>query len=183
VPNYLAGSQPLDYWSAGLTSSLVLRRLEQLHRCRENPLGVAGWAAVADALERVTGLTSLNGCGDYAAICAGGLEELKLNKEWELGVWAGRFLVRSARTLTKLDVRYRYHMIILVVITVMIIVISPAYRFSPPPPTGPQHRLSGHGFRTPCCRDGHPCHPRTARGLHGISGGLHRRARYQWRPP
>jgi hypothetical protein len=95
-------------------------------------LGVAGWAAVSDALERVTGLTSLNGCGDYAAICAGGLKELTLNKEWELGVWAARFLKRSARTLTKLDVRYRYHTIILV-----LIVITSAYRFSPLPPLGP----------------------------------------------
>ncbi len=62
---------------------------------------------MADALERVTGLTSLNGCGDYAAIRAGGLQKMAL-RGMELGVWAARFLERSARTLTKLDVRYRY---------------------------------------------------------------------------
>jgi hypothetical protein len=62
---------------------------------------------VADALERVTGLKSLNGCGDYAAIRAGGLQKMAL-RGMELGVWAGRFLERSARTLTKLDVRCRY---------------------------------------------------------------------------
>jgi hypothetical protein len=72
---------------------------------RGNQLGVAGWAAVADALERVTCLTSLNGCGQYAAIRAVGLRELTLEKEWELGVWAVRFLERSGATLTTLDVR------------------------------------------------------------------------------
>ncbi len=72
---------------------------------RGNQLGLAGWAAVADALERVTALTSLNGCGQYAAIRVGGLRELTLKKEWELGVWAARFLERSGATLTWLDVR------------------------------------------------------------------------------
>jgi hypothetical protein len=62
---------------------------------------------VADALERVTGLTCLNGCGQYAAIRAGGLLELTLKKEWELGVWAARFLEQSSATLTRLDVRCR----------------------------------------------------------------------------
>ena len=60
---------------------------------------------MADALERVTSLTSLNGCGQYGAIRAGGLRELKLNKEWELGVWSARFLERSGATLTALDLR------------------------------------------------------------------------------
>ena len=60
---------------------------------------------MADALERVTSLTRLNGCGQYAAIRAGGLREMTLSKEWELGVWAGRFLERSGATLTTLDVR------------------------------------------------------------------------------
>ena len=73
---------------------------------RGNQLGVAGWAAVADALERVTSLTRLNGCGQYAAIRAGGLREMRLRSEWELGVWAGRFLERSGATLTTLDVRW-----------------------------------------------------------------------------
>ncbi len=73
---------------------------------RGNPLGVAGWAAVADALERVTSLTSLNGCGRYAAIRADGLREMKLG-DTELGVWASLFLERSCATLTTLDVRCR----------------------------------------------------------------------------
>ena len=61
---------------------------------------------MADALERVTSLTSLNGCGQYAAILAGGLAMLKLEKEWELGLWAACFLERSNATLTALDVRW-----------------------------------------------------------------------------
>ena len=77
---------------------------ELLCLSRGNQLGIEGWAAVSDALERVTSLTSLNGCGQYAAIRAGGLAELKLEKEWELGVWAARFLERSGATLTALDV-------------------------------------------------------------------------------
>ena len=74
---------------------------------RGNQLDVEGWGAVTDALERVTSLTSLNGCGQYAAIRAGGLAELKLEKEWEMGVWAARFLERSGATLTALDVRWQ----------------------------------------------------------------------------
>ena len=72
---------------------------------RKNQLDVAGWAAVADALERVTSLTSLNGCDKYAAIRAGGLRKLELDGKWELGVWAARFLERSGSTLTTLDLR------------------------------------------------------------------------------
>ena len=60
---------------------------------------------MADALERVTSLTSLNGCDKYTAIRAGGLRELKLDGKWELGVWATRFLERSGSTLTTLDLR------------------------------------------------------------------------------
>ncbi len=70
-----------------------------------NNLGVAGWAAVSDSLEAATLLTSLNGCDQYTAIRTGGLRELKLKPEWDLGVWAVRFLERSASTLTTLDVR------------------------------------------------------------------------------
>ncbi len=60
---------------------------------------------MADALERVTSLTSLNGCDKYAAIRAGGLRELTLDGKWELGVWAAQFLERSSSTLTTLDLR------------------------------------------------------------------------------
>jgi hypothetical protein len=74
---------------------------------RGNQLDLAGWAAVADALERVTCLTSVNGCGQFAAIRAGGLREMQLGGT-ELGVWAARFLERSGATLTTLDVRYAY---------------------------------------------------------------------------
>jgi hypothetical protein len=58
---------------------------------------------VADALERTTSLTCLNGCNQYSAIRAGGLTELKLEATWELGLWAVGFLERSAETLTTLD--------------------------------------------------------------------------------
>ena len=73
---------------------------------RGNRLGVDGWAAVADALERVTCLTRLNGCDEYGAIRAGGVREMRLGGT-ELGVWAARFLERSGSTLTSLDVRCR----------------------------------------------------------------------------
>ncbi len=72
---------------------------------RKNQLGVAGWTTVADTLEITTSITSLNGCDQYAAIRGGGLRELKLGTEWELGLWAVRFLERSSSTLTKLNVR------------------------------------------------------------------------------
>ncbi len=72
---------------------------------RGNQLGADGWTAVADALEGVTSLTSLNGCDKCRAIQAGGQTELRLDPAWELGVWAARYLPRSASTLTRLDLR------------------------------------------------------------------------------
>ncbi len=69
---------------------------------RGNQLGADGWTAVADALERVTSLTSLNGSDSYRAIQAGGQTDLRLDGT-ELGVWAARYLQRSASTLTWLD--------------------------------------------------------------------------------
>jgi hypothetical protein len=72
---------------------------------RKNLLGSVGWIAVTDALEMVTSLTSLNGCDLYTAIRRGELAELNL-KNTELGVWAARFLERSASTLVTLDVRF-----------------------------------------------------------------------------
>ncbi len=75
-----------------------------LFPCRGNQLDVAGWAEVADALEHITSLTSLNDCTDYAAIRKGGLKEMELDLT-ELGVWAARFFEKSAKTLTLLDVR------------------------------------------------------------------------------
>ena len=64
---------------------------------------------MADALERVTSLTSLNGCDQFPAIRAGG-PKLRLDKldklgDTELWVWVARFLERSGDTLTELDVR------------------------------------------------------------------------------
>ena len=73
---------------------------------RGNRLGFDGWVAVADALERATCLTRLNGCGEYGAIRAGGVREMRLGGT-ELGVWAARFLERSGSTLTTLNVRCR----------------------------------------------------------------------------
>ncbi len=72
---------------------------------RRNGLGVAGWAVVTDALERVTSLTSLNDCKQYAAIRAGGVKEMQLDGK-ELGIWVTRFLARSASTLTRLNLWY-----------------------------------------------------------------------------
>ncbi len=72
---------------------------------RGNQLGVADWAAVSGALEGLTRLTRLNGCDQYEAIRKGGLKEMQLKPEWELGVWAVGFLGRSESTLTSLDVR------------------------------------------------------------------------------
>ncbi len=63
---------------------------------------------MADALEAVTSLTSLNGCDQYAAIRKGGMRELtirNMSEDKELGVWAGMYLERSASTLTELDLR------------------------------------------------------------------------------
>jgi hypothetical protein len=60
---------------------------------------------MADALESVTSLTSLNGCDQYAAIRAGGVVEMQLGG-MELGLWVARFLERSSGTLTTFNVRY-----------------------------------------------------------------------------
>jgi hypothetical protein len=68
-------------------------------------VGAAGWTAIADALEAVTSLTSLNGCDRYAAIRAGRQTELALCGEMELGVAVARYLPCSADSLTKLDLR------------------------------------------------------------------------------
>jgi hypothetical protein len=64
-----------------------------------------GWTAVADALEAVTSLTSLNGCVQCRAIRAGGQTKLLL-RGTELGVWASRYLPQSASTLKVLDIRH-----------------------------------------------------------------------------
>jgi hypothetical protein len=57
-------------------------------------------------------LTSLNGCDQYVAIRAGGLRELNL-RDTELGVWAARFLERSASTLTSIDFRCPFFALLL----------------------------------------------------------------------
>jgi hypothetical protein len=69
---------------------------------RDNCLSFKGRVAVVD---RITSLTSLNGCDQYTAIRKGGLAELKLYAEWELAVAVVRYLPRSGSTLTRLDVR------------------------------------------------------------------------------
>jgi hypothetical protein len=68
-------------------------------------LDVVAWDTMADPLAVVTSLTSLNGCDQYSAIRAGGLRELKMTPEWELGGWALLLLERSASTFTLLDFR------------------------------------------------------------------------------
>jgi hypothetical protein len=85
---------------------IILARTLRVRRARGNKLGADGWTAVADALEGVMSLTSLNGCDKCRAIRAGGQTQLLLEKEWELGVWAARYLPRSASTLTTLDLRH-----------------------------------------------------------------------------
>jgi hypothetical protein len=65
-----------------------------------------GWTAMAEALEAVTSLTSLNGCARYAAIRAGGQSELVLDSKWEAAVAVAQYLTRSSGTLTTLDLRY-----------------------------------------------------------------------------
>jgi hypothetical protein len=72
---------------------------------RGNQLGFGGRVALADALDRITSLTSVNGCDQYAAIRQGGLAELKLDGEWELAVFVVRYLPMSCSTMTRLDVR------------------------------------------------------------------------------
>ena len=67
-------------------------------------MDAAGWTAIADALDAVTSLTSLNGCALYAGIRAGGQRVLALGGT-ELGVAVARYLPRSAETLTTLDLR------------------------------------------------------------------------------
>ncbi len=63
---------------------------------RGNRLEADGWTAVADALEGVTALTSLNGCGTCRAIRGGGQTEVLLSgTDSELEVWAGRYLGRD----------------------------------------------------------------------------------------
>jgi hypothetical protein len=71
---------------------------------RKSQLDIVGWTSVANALDVVYSLTSLNGCNLYASIRAGGLAELKLGKSG-LGCWAVLFMERSAATLTALDLR------------------------------------------------------------------------------
>jgi len=68
-------------------------------------VGAAGWTAIANALEGITSLTSLNGCALYPVIRAGGIAELQLEPATELCIAVARYLPRSASTLTKLDLR------------------------------------------------------------------------------
>jgi hypothetical protein len=67
-------------------------------------VGAAGWTAIADALDGITSLTSLNGYDRCHAVRMGGVAELHLTGT-ELGVAVARFLPRSADTLTLLELR------------------------------------------------------------------------------
>jgi hypothetical protein len=57
-----------------------------------------------EAIAGCTRLTSLNGCSEYQEILAGGLESLDIDNT-ELAVAIGPFLVRSAVTLSSLEIR------------------------------------------------------------------------------
>ncbi len=57
-----------------------------------------------DALEGCTGLTTLNGYDKFQGILDGGLAEF-YDGGHELALAVGRFLPRSASTLTTLDLR------------------------------------------------------------------------------
>lgn len=57
-----------------------------------------------DALERCTGLTSLNDYDEYQDILDGGLVEFQ-DQGHELALAVGRFLPRSASTLTCLELK------------------------------------------------------------------------------
>ena len=70
-----------------------------------NRLGLAGWSAIMDALEKITSLESLNEYSGYRSLKAGGLAELDLAGK-RLGVAAARFLSKSTNTLTTLNLRY-----------------------------------------------------------------------------
>ena len=70
--------------------------------CRDNRLSVAGWAAVVDALEFFTSLTSLNDCDLYSAIRVGGETDINL-LDTDLALWAAPFLERSASSLERLN--------------------------------------------------------------------------------
>jgi hypothetical protein len=67
-------------------------------------LGVKGWNKVMEALTSCKALTSLNTLDSYHAVLQGGLRELDLDNK-ELAVALGRYLPRSASTLTKLDAK------------------------------------------------------------------------------
>ncbi len=71
---------------------------------RKNHVEAAGWTAIADALEPITSLSSLNKYSFYTAIRAGGQRELALSGT-ALAVVAVRYLARSADSLTALDLR------------------------------------------------------------------------------
>ena len=86
-----------DVWRLGLWGAIDAW-------CRDNDLGAEGWTAVADALEELTSLTSLNRCDKYRAIRAGGLAELDLGNT-QLGVAMARYLHASTATLKTLDLR------------------------------------------------------------------------------
>jgi len=84
-----------------LRNLIALESLD-LRKCK---LNAAGWNYVADVLEELKCLTSLNGSALYLTVRIGGLEELCL-EETELGVVVARYLPCSSSTLTKLDLRF-----------------------------------------------------------------------------
>ena len=67
---------------------------------RQNLVDMAGWMAIAEALEAVPSFKFLNGHDDYTAIRTGEIREMNLSGT-ELGIAVLRYLPRSAGTLTK----------------------------------------------------------------------------------
>jgi hypothetical protein len=72
---------------------------------RFNNLGTDGWNAIADALDGLKCLTNLNCVRTWRHICEGQQTDLQLLREDEILESVGRYLGRSASTLTRLSLR------------------------------------------------------------------------------
>jgi hypothetical protein len=72
--------------------------------CSGNQLGLIGWRCIIAALEGCTNLSSLNGFSDYQKVLSGGIRKLDIDGK-ELALAFGPYLVRSASSLTALEMR------------------------------------------------------------------------------
>ncbi len=71
---------------------------------RSNGLTAAGWGVVMDSLEGCPQLSSVNGFDQYKEVLIGRVATLNLNGT-ELALALSPFFLRSAETLTSLDMR------------------------------------------------------------------------------